>query len=241
MKICTKCLLEKPLAEFYADKKGKNGLSYYCKDCAKLNSIKRRLEKPEECKAACKKHYDEHKEEARISSAEWRKTHKEEKRIRDKKYKDEHKEELKIKRQLYRAEHLEVCLANEAKRRRDHPERSWDYYKKRREADALFKLKCNLRGLIYSSIVTRGGYSKDTHTHEILGCSFEEFMVHIETQFVDGMTWDNYSEWEYDHIYPLSLALDRDHLIQLNHYTNFQPLWAEDNRKKGNKLPEDLK
>lgn len=240
MKTCTKCGIEKPLAEFYADKKGKDGLSYYCKDCVKLNSKKRRLEKPEECKAACKKHYDEHKEENKISNAEYRKTHKEEKRIRDKKYKEDHKEELKLKRQLYRAEHLEECLAKEAKRRRDHPERSWEYYKKRRTTDSLFKLKCNLRGLIKSSIA-RGGYSKNTKTAEILGCTYEEFMIYIENQFTEGMTWDNYPEWVFDHIYPVSRGIDEAHVITLNHYTNLQPLWAEDNLRKGNKLPEDLK
>ena len=86
----------------------------------------------------------------------------------------------------------------------------------------------------------RLGYKKTSKTAEILGCSFEEFKVHIENQFIDGMSWDNYPEWEYDHIYPISLAESEEHLLQLNHYTNFQPLWAEDNIRKGNKLPEEL-
>ena len=42
------------------------------------------------------------------------------------------------------------------------------------------------------------------------------------------MTWDNWAMdgWHIDHIKPLSLATTYDEIIQLNHYTNLQPLWA---------------
>jgi hypothetical protein len=50
------------------------------------------------------------------------------------------------------------------------------------------------------------------------------------------MDWNNQGQWHLDHIYPVSLATNETHLIKLNHYTNFQPLWAIDNIKKGNKL-----
>jgi len=54
------------------------------------------------------------------------------------------------------------------------------------------------------------------------------------------MSWENHGEWEYDHIYPVSKALDEEHLIALNHHTNFQPLWKIENRLKGDKLPEEI-
>ena len=50
------------------------------------------------------------------------------------------------------------------------------------------------------------------------------------------MNWDNLGEWHLDHIYPVSLSKDEEELIKLNHYTNFQPLWAIDNMIKGNKI-----
>ena len=50
------------------------------------------------------------------------------------------------------------------------------------------------------------------------------------------MNWENQGEWHLDHIYPVSLAKDEQELIKLNHYTNFQPLWAADNLLKGNKV-----
>ena len=52
------------------------------------------------------------------------------------------------------------------------------------------------------------------------------------------MNWENAGKWHLDHIYPVSLAKDEEELLKLNHYTNFQPLWAVDNIKKGNKIIE---
>lgn len=49
------------------------------------------------------------------------------------------------------------------------------------------------------------------------------------------MSWDNYGRWHLDHIKPISLAKDEDEVYNLNHYTNFQPLWMLDNLKKSNK------
>jgi hypothetical protein len=109
------------------------------------------------------------------------------------------------------------------------------YSKKRKLTDHLYKLSCNIRTLIGMSI-KGSGYKKKSKINEYLCCSFEEFKKHLELQFKDGMNWKNQGEWHLDHIYPISLAKDEEELIKLNHYTNFQPLWAVDNIKKGNKI-----
>lgn len=114
-------------------------------------------------------------------------------------------------------------------------EQKREYSKKRRQTDILFKLTHNIRNLIYQSI-KNNGYTKRSKTFKILGCNYEEFKLYIERQFKDGMSWENSGQWHYDHIYPVSLAKDEEELIRLNHYTNFQPLWAEDNLRKGNKI-----
>jgi hypothetical protein len=52
------------------------------------------------------------------------------------------------------------------------------------------------------------------------------------------MTWDNYGERHVDHIRPLS-SFDltvREEFLQACHFTNLQPLWAEENISKGAKL-----
>ena len=71
----------------------------------------------------------------------------------------------------------------------------------------------------------------------VFGCSTDELVKHLEDQFKDGMTWDNYGRygWHIDHIKPLSKAEDMEDLIRRAHYTNLQPLWATDNLKKSNK------
>jgi len=121
--------------------------------------------------------------------------------------------------------------------REANPNYTANYTKNRKTIDPLYKLSCDIRGLI-CNVMRNGGYKKTTKTATILGCSFEQFKIHIENQFQEGMNWNNHGEWHYDHIYPVSRAIDEEHLIQLNHYTNYQPLWAVDNLRKGNKVSD---
>ena len=109
------------------------------------------------------------------------------------------------------------------------------YKKNRKLTNPFLKISHNICSLIGSSI-KKQGYTKKSRTYEILGCSYEDFKINLESQFTEGMTWDNYGKWHLDHIYPVSRAIDEEHLIKLNHHTNFQPLWAEDNFKKSNNI-----
>lgn len=75
-------------------------------------------------------------------------------------------------------------------------------------------------------------------TSQLVGCSRKEFARWIERQFVSGMTWDNYGDWELDHKMPCAAfdLTDTDQLKRCCHYTNLQPLWKEDNHAKSNKI-----
>ena len=112
------------------------------------------------------------------------------------------------------------------------------YKKDRLKTDPLFKLTTAIRKTIYISF-KRQGWNKNSKTQKILGCDFPRFKSHIEELFQEGMSFDNYGEWHYDHIIPLSTATCEDDLIKLNHYTNIQPLWAEDNLRKSNIISEE--
>ena len=111
--------------------------------------------------------------------------------------------------------------------------------KKRLKTDAVYKFKCNVRCLIKGSF-KRGTnqFRKDAKTEVILGCTIEEFRLYIEKRFTDGMTFENHGlkGWHLDHIIPIASATTEEEIIKLNHYTNFQPLWAEDNLRKGSKI-----
>jgi hypothetical protein len=80
------------------------------------------------------------------------------------------------------------------------------------------------------------GLVKSQTTEDMLGCNYEELKRHIESLFLDGMSWENRNEWHVDHIIPLASADTVEDVIKLSHYTNLQPLWAIDNLKKGSKL-----
>lgn len=72
-------------------------------------------------------------------------------------------------------------------------------------------------------------------TESALGYTTLEFKVHIERQFLAGMSWDNRSDWHVDHIYPLvsfDLSCEKERRAA-NALSNLRPMWAEDNMTKG--------
>lgn len=219
MKKCTKCQIEKSKTDFSKDKNTTDGFRAQCKQCLKetytLNKDK--------ISAVNKTNYNPEKKK------EYYQLNTEKLNQKHKIYYEKNKDNLLLnKRMTYNKElKREYNVKNKENRNK--------YLKERRTTDPLYKLKINTRSAIGGSI-RKQGYSKSSKTQQILGCSFEEFKVHLEKQFTKDMSWENHGEWHLDHIYPVSLATDENHLIELNHYTNFQPLWALDNIKKGNKI-----
>lgn len=82
----------------------------------------------------------------------------------------------------------------------------------------------------------RSKSTKSFKTQELIGCSIEELKIHLESLFKPGMTWENrgVNGWHIDHIRPcVSFNLsDPEQQKQCFHYTNLQPLWAEENMSK---------
>ena len=81
-------------------------------------------------------------------------------------------------------------------------------------------------------------YNQNSHISDVIGCSPKFLIEYLEQKFKDGMSWDNYGfyGWHIDHKIPLSSAKTEEEVYKLCHYTNLQPLWAEDNLKKGSKI-----
>ena len=220
MKVCSKCKIEKEFIEFCKNKTRSDGYHSVCKVCKKKYDFDNK-----EIKRSQDKLYRIHnKEKIKLKWIKWLENNKDKRREYDKQY-----------NKKYRLENLDKIKKQNKKYSLENKKAINIYFKNKKNTDPLFKLKCNIRNLIGISI-KRTGYSKTSKTYEILGCSYEEFKIHLENQFTEGMTWENQGKWHMDHIYPVSLATDEEHLIKLNHYTNYQPLWAVDNLKKGNKI-----
>lgn len=106
------------------------------------------------------------------------------------------------------------------------------YYKERYHSDPAFRVLANLRTRLGHAL---NGNSKSASTIELLGCTPEHARFHIESQFTEGMTWDNI---HIDHIQPCaSFDLeDPNEQRKCFHYTNLQPLLAEDNLRKSDQI-----
>ena len=204
---CQSCGEVFSLDNFYSAG-SKNVYQSKCKECSKEVSNKRRIEHPEKVKASWKKWGEKNSEKR-------------------KKYMDKYRKENAEKRAVYRREYYLNNKDTEV-------QNSMDYIQNRLETDELFRIKEKIRGVIKSRI--HGG--KKFRTCKILGCDYAVFKKYIEEQFQPGMTWDNHAVhgWHFDHIVPISSAKTEEDMYRLNHYTNFQPLWAEENLKKSNKM-----
>lgn len=109
------------------------------------------------------------------------------------------------------------------------------YNKHRKKHDSMFRLKTNHRSLI--STVLNKGYTKQSKSRDLLGCTWEFLVDWLKHQFTEGMTMDNYgSVWHIDHCIPCSwfdLSIIQEQFICFN-WSNLQPMYAERNLSKGN-------
>jgi hypothetical protein len=122
------------------------------------------------------------------------------------------------------------------RRARHHERKSEPQYRLRRA------LRARLKQAIKNNFKTGSAVS-------LLGCSVDELKSQLERQWLPGMTWDNFgrlhaangpAHWQIDHIRPMQ-SFDLTDIEQVKvvcHYSNLQPLWALDNRKKWSKSPE---
>lgn len=189
-----------------------------------------------------REYYEAHKDKILEQNRRYKQRNKEKIAQINKKYREENKERIRETQRRWEKANPEKVRESGARKQRTYRENHKDsvreygkqYQTNRKATDGLYKFKVGLRSMISQSF-SRCGVKKNATAENILGCSIEEFKSYIESQFVDGMSFDNYGEWHLDHIKPLATAKTIDDVIVLCHYTNFQPLWAEDNRRKSGK------
>ena len=179
-------------------------------------------------------------------------------------YCKENKEKLKEKRKLYYKENrksiieknITYAIKNKEKVNEYHRQYNpiydqRDYRKEYLKTWARIyrkKIWVKLKQSISSSLRFYIHDKNYEHCFDLLGYTVEDLMKHLESQFREGMSWDNYgkgkNKWNIDHIIPISKfnissknSPDFKICWSLN---NLQPLWTENNVRKSDKLFEPL-
>jgi len=176
-----------------------------------------------------------HREYSRIAGNKWRANNLEKARANSRAFEARHKERRNLKNRVWNSKNREKLRQNQIEFRKNNPNCHNDYTRERRKTDTLFDLTLRVRHRTRKAFKDQG-FPKHSKTASMIGCSWEFLQEHIEQQFVENMNWVNRDLWHIDHIIPLASAETEERLIELCHYTNLQPLWAQDNLSKGSKV-----
>jgi hypothetical protein len=175
-----------------------------------------------------RKYYAANSEKAKERKRNWRLANRE-------RYRESNREYCRN----WRATNREKALEYSKNYRASHRAERREYYRNRRK-DPAFRLLANLRSRLCKTIRDRATRKSDS-TISLTGCDVPFLMGYLEAQFREGMEWSNYgSVWEVDHIRPCaSLDLtDPEQQRACFHYTNLQPLFVPENRRKNQRPTE---
>ena len=232
MKICSICKISKSIIEF---NKGitRDGLYSYCKSCHKKYNYKNR----EHIKSQTKSYREKHSQEIKNHKKVYYLNNKEKILDKTKKYAQEHKKQQNLSKMNWNLKNPEKRKQASKKYYQTHKKERNLQRKSRRNADIGYKILNNLRRSLTRAIKDN---LKTNNTKNLIGCSIEQLKQHLKSKFQVGMNWNNYNYygWHIDHIRPCaSFDLSKEsEQRKCFHYTNLQPLWANDNFSKGSKV-----
>jgi hypothetical protein len=114
-----------------------------------------------------------------------------------------------------------------------------DYQQHLRDTNPLYRLISYFRTAIYQ-VLKENNVEKNKHYFDVLKYDPEQLMEHLENQFTENMTWDNYGEWHVDHVKPISsfsiTEMGDEEFMECWSLNNLQPMWGEENIRKSNKI-----
>lgn len=148
---------------------------------------------------------------------------------------EKNKSEILRRNKAYRDKNREKLSKGWLRWAKENPEKL-RYIQKRYEAKPRYKMARFMRNSLYRILM---GDSKNSASSSILGYSASELRLHIEKQFMAGMSWENYGDvWHIDHIIPVSKLLSdgEDSPKAINCLSNLRPIYAKENLRKGSKV-----
>lgn len=165
--------------------------------------------------------------------------------LQSKKWREEHHEQFLQMRKRYYQNNKEKYTQNNKNWYNKHKEDYKAYAKqyarqysdKKRKEDPVYYQKYRIRNFVLRAFA-RKGFTKRSHTTELLGCDFDTFYKYLLETFknIYGYEWDGIEKVHIDHIIPLDTVQTIEDVEKLSHYTNLQLLKAQDNLHKSNKL-----
>jgi hypothetical protein len=249
-KKCKNCEEIKPITEFGNHKITKDGLRTICKICNSNNSKKYYNDNID----LIKDYYKKNNESIKNKRKEYYKNNIEKEKEKYKIYRKENIIKIKEKQKEWFTNNPNYKKEWVDRNPNYHKEYSENYKlirnektKERKKTDLIFNLRCYMNRMINTSL-KKNGFTKQSRTHDILGCSYEEFKEHLELLWShpnnldeNGNVWMNWENrglyngtpnygWDVDHIVPQSSANTEEELLKLNHFSNLQPLCSYINR-----------
>lgn len=232
-KICSKCHINQPISNFRNKTTTHDGKRPECKNCQNLYQ---------------QKYGQKNKKSISKKQKEYRVKHKLEIKKKQKEYYQNNMEKYKKYRENKKQEHLEYMKIYRQKNKTKIQQKTKEWKIKNKEKmklirqnkynnDIEYRLTLLLRSRMKHALK---GKLKIETTKNLIGCSMEQLKKYLENKFLIGMNWSNYGRngWHIDHILPCA-SFDLTDPAQQKicfHYTNLQPLWAEDNLKKHCKI-----
>jgi hypothetical protein len=177
----------------------------------------------------------EHFDRLKAKKYAWQQKHLHKDREAKKRWREAHPEKSRAQSMKRYWEKREEVREYQKKYRRARKPKEREYRKELRKKNPLVALRMNLRSRMWAAFI-RQRFKKPANTEAILGATVAAVRQHLEAQFQPGMSWENYGDWHVDHITPLASAKTMEEVAALCHHTNLQPLWAEENLRKGAKI-----
>jgi len=165
------------------------------------------------------------------------------KKVSDKKWRDSNKEYMSNKSKTWyeqNKEHRKEYIKEYREKNIDKIRKTKrDYQQHLRDTDPLYKLISYFRTAIYQ-VLKESNVDKNKHYFDVLQYTPEELITHLELQFKDDMSWDNYGIWHVDHMLPITSfdirEMGDEEFMKCWSLDNLQPMWGEENIRKSNKI-----
>jgi hypothetical protein len=164
-----------------------------------------------------------------------------------KQYYSNNKELFKIKNLEYYQDNKDNIIEKNKQYYQDNKEylnqKGWERVKQRLIDDPIFRLNRRMSNSITKALKLKNSSKKGLSYLDYVDFTLNELKNHLEIQFVEGMSWDNYGEWHVDHIKP-KVNFDYNSPVDIAFkecwsLNNFQPLWRSDNLSKSSKSMEE--